>query len=105
MNLDSAMRDLVREVIKDELRPLQEALRDVAAAADRRLHVDQAQPDDLLTVEQVAETLKVAEATVRGWIRAGALRASRPGAVGTSGRVYRVWRSDLEAFVLGGRGP
>jgi excisionase family DNA binding protein len=105
MNLDAAMRDLVREVIREEIRPLHETLRGIADSAAPRHTAADPQADDLLTVEQVATTTKVTEATVRTWIKAGALRASRPSTDHKPGRVYRVWRTDLEAFVLAARGP
>ena len=56
-------------------------------------------PDELLTVEQVAQLLKVIPDTVRTWIQAGALTASRPGNGTRPGRKYRVRRVDLDAFV------
>jgi excisionase family DNA binding protein len=54
---------------------------------------------DFLTVEEVATELKVSRVTVRTWITAGALRASRPGVAGRTGRVYRIARSDLDSFL------
>jgi excisionase family DNA binding protein len=51
---------------------------------------------DLLTVAEVADELKVAEDTVREWIRAGDLPATRPG--GPKSRVWRVGRAELDAF-------
>jgi excisionase family DNA binding protein len=47
----------------------------------------------LLTTHNVAELLKVADATVRTWIHNGSLKAIRVG------REYRVAVKDLEAFV------
>jgi excisionase family DNA binding protein len=60
---------------------------------------------DLLTVQQVAAALKVNQATVRTWINSGALRASRPGIANKPGRIFRVSRSDLDAFVAGANKP
>ena len=51
-------------------------------------------PDELLTVPEVAKELKYTEATVRVWIKQGKLRAIRP-----TGREYRVRRSDLGAML------
>jgi len=45
------------------------------------------------TTHEIAELLKMSEATVRGWIHAGELRAVR------FGREFRVAAKDLEAFV------
>lgn len=46
------------------------------------------------TVSEIAERLKVAEATVRSWIRDGALRAI------DIGKGWRIADSDFEAFLL-----
>ncbi len=46
-----------------------------------------------LTTHEVADLLKVNEATVRSWIHSGTLRAIR------LGREFRVAARDLEAFV------
>lgn len=55
-------------------------------------------PDELLTVRQVAERLGVGEVTVRRWIAAGKLPA---GNVGTAPRrLYRVRLADLLAYCL-----
>jgi len=98
MNLEVALRDLVREAVRSELQPLREELRSLAEAikAERK----RGDPDggDFLTVEEVATELKVSRVTVRTWIAAGALRASRPGVAGRTGRVYRIARSDLSSF-------
>jgi excisionase family DNA binding protein len=56
-------------------------------------------PDELLTVDQVAPLLKVIPDTVRSWIQSGTLRASRPGNGMRPGRKYRIRRADLDAFV------
>ncbi|WP_422367128.1 helix-turn-helix domain-containing protein [Pelagibius sp.] len=45
------------------------------------------------TTHEIAELLKVSEATVRNWIHEGELRAVR------LGRDFRVAAKDLEAFV------
>ena len=49
--------------------------------------------DEYQTVREVADRLKVSEATVRGWIRDGALRAIE------IGKGWRVADTDLEAFL------
>ena len=46
-----------------------------------------------MTTHEIAELLKVSEATVRNWIHEGELRAIRVG------REFRVAAKDLEAFV------
>lgn len=47
----------------------------------------------LLTVHEVAETLKVKETTIRTWIRERKLRAIK------FGREWRIDAEDLEAFL------
>jgi excisionase family DNA binding protein len=101
MTLDATLRDLVREIVRDEIRPLIEELR---VALDRH-PANEVTEATFLTVEQVAVTMKVTEATVRTWIKSGALTASRPSAGEKAGRVYRVCHSDLEAFIVGARSP
>jgi len=49
---------------------------------------------EYLKPQEIAEVLKVHPATVRRWIRAGRLKAIRPGT-----RNYRVARADFEAFI------
>ena len=45
------------------------------------------------TVKEVAESLKVSEATVRGWIKHGELRAIE------IGKGWRIADSDLDSFL------
>jgi excisionase family DNA binding protein len=71
----------------------------VAEAIKARRNAGDARGGDFLTVEEVAAELKVSRGTVRTWITAGALRASRPGVAGRDGRVYRIAQSDLESFL------
>ena len=49
--------------------------------------------DQYQTVKEVADRLKVSEATVRGWIKDGALRAIE------IGKGWRIADSDLAAFL------
>ncbi|TCP58366.1 excisionase family DNA binding protein [Rhodovulum bhavnagarense] len=49
--------------------------------------------DDYQTVKEVADRLKVTEATVRGWIKSGELRAIE------IGKGWRIADSDLETFL------
>lgn len=49
--------------------------------------------DQYQTVKEVADRLKVSEATVRGWIRHGDLRAI------DIGKGWRIADSDLKAFL------
>jgi excisionase family DNA binding protein len=99
MNLDALVRVLVREVIREEVQPLREELRAVAEAIRDGRKLEGTRGSDFLTVEEVAAELKVSRGTVRTWIVAGALRASRPGVAGRTGRVYKIARSDLDLFL------
>jgi len=49
-------------------------------------------PDELLTVEEVARIVKASVSTVRKWIRTGELRSVKVG------RLRRVRRADLQSF-------
>lgn len=51
--------------------------------------------DEWLTVDEIAESLRVEGQTVRRWLRAGELRGINFG--GKTG--WRVRRPDLEAFI------
>lgn len=58
-----------------------------------------ASPDTLLTLEEVAKILQVSIRTVRRYIAAGQIKATRVGV-----RLLRVRPADLEAFLKKGRG-
>jgi excisionase family DNA binding protein len=55
--------------------------------------------DELMTVNEVAERLKVNQQTVRNWIDRGELAAIRVGA-----RRVRIRREDFEAYLAGEHG-
>jgi excisionase family DNA binding protein len=88
--LEAALREFVREIVRDELRNL---------SSEAPPTTGEGEPEALLTVAQVASELQVIPATVRTWIQTGALRASRPGNGQQAGRTYRVRRKDLVDFV------
>ncbi len=69
------------------------------AGALRELSSAGANPDELMTVGQVAESLNVAATTVRMWIHSGKLRAIRPGVRRRPGRTFRISRADLKEFL------
>lgn len=50
----------------------------------------------LLTVEEVAELLRVSKKLVYEWVSDGDLRAKR---LGPGGRLIRISKADLDAFV------
>src|SRR4029079_6660934 len=99
LGIEAALRELLRDVVRDELRHLREEMLEAIRAHDSPPPKNEPNPEELLTVEQVAQLLKVIPDTVRTWIQSGALRASRPGNGTRPGRKYRVRRADLEAFV------
>jgi excisionase family DNA binding protein len=49
--------------------------------------------EDLLTISEVAELLKVSDRTVRNWIEKGTIKAYR------FGLVYRIKKVDFDEFV------
>ena len=91
----AALLGLLRD-IRDEIRYLRQEIREAAYKPTAR---SEPEPDELLTVGQVADELQVIPGTVRTWIQSGALRASRPGRGAEPGRTYRVRRADLATFV------
>jgi len=50
--------------------------------------------EQMLTVDQAAERVKVSPKTIRQWLRTGKLRGLR------AGKFWRVLESDLEAFLV-----
>jgi excisionase family DNA binding protein len=101
--IEGAMRDLLRDVVRDELRHFREEMLEAIRLQDRPPPKTEPNPAELLTVEQVAHSLKVIPDTVRAWIQSGALRASRNGT--RPGRKYRVRRADLDTFVAASQSP
>ena len=55
--------------------------------------------DDIMTVQEVAEYMKVSEKTVRNWVNAGELARIPIGR-----KEYRIKRSDLDEFMERRRG-
>ena len=55
---------------------------------------------DFLTVKDISHLVKVSRQTVIRWIRAGKLRALKPG-----GRLWRVKLSEFQRFIKPLRGP
>jgi len=56
-----------------------------------------------LTVDDVSEMIRITKPAVRPWIKVGTLAASRPAAGNGNGRLYRVARVDIDAFVRDGK--
>jgi excisionase family DNA binding protein len=101
MSLETLIGEIVRAVVRDEIKPLQDDLKALSQSPPTR-----ATPaaDGFLSVEHVAVTMKVTEPTVRAWIKSGALKATRPSIGGKTGRIYRVLPADLDAFISAGQG-
>jgi excisionase family DNA binding protein len=96
----AALLEDLRQIVREEVRALQQAILQALTDSARTHSPDTANPDEQLTVEQVAEAMHVITPTVRMWIRQGNLRASRPpGVSGEPGRVYRIARVDLKDFI------
>lgn len=49
--------------------------------------------EDIMTISEVAELLKVSDRTVRNWIEKGTIKAYR------FGLVYRIKKADFDEFV------
>ncbi len=84
IGIDAAFRELLRDVVRREIR---DALSDRAQAPEA---------SEYLSVGAAADLAGVAQGTIRMWIRSGHLVPYR------AGRVYRVRRCDLEAFLRSG---
>jgi excisionase family DNA binding protein len=102
--IEAALRDLLRDVIRDELRYLREEIIGWIQTRESPALPKESKPGELLTVGQVASALQVVPGTVRSWIQSGALRSSRPGNGAQAGRTYRIRREDLDAFVAASEG-
>ena len=89
----------IQQIVRDELRTVHTQLAAIADAV-RQLSTADVNPDEPMTVEQVAKSVKVVATTVRMWIHSGRLRAIRPG-VGrkAQGRTFRVSRTGLKGFL------
>lgn len=59
-----------------------------------------AEDDELLTVAEVAQRLKLHQETIRRWIREGKLTAIR---LGRTQAGYRIRTSDLQLFLSGSK--
>lgn len=90
--LDSALRQLLREVVREQIPAIAEAVL-AALRAEVGLAVPTAHPSaSYITVADAAAQLGVSEKTIRGWVRAGKLKAL------SAGRVLRIDRGELQRF-------
>jgi excisionase family DNA binding protein len=85
MEFESALRRLVREVIRDEI--------DRALEPFRNQLGEPARQEGYVDVNRAAELVSVSPYTIREWIQSGRLRSFR------AGRVYRLRVADLRTFV------
>jgi excisionase family DNA binding protein len=99
LGIEEALREIVRDEVRKELRHHRQEMLEAVRAQDRPPPKGGPDLDELLTVEQVAHILKVIPDTVRSWIQSGGLSASRPGNGTRPGRKYRVRRADLDAYI------
>jgi excisionase family DNA binding protein len=98
--LAAALLEDVRQIVRDEMRAAQQTILQAISDTARQPSTGAANPEEQLTIDQVAERMHVIPATVRMWIRQGNLRASRPpGVSGGPGRMYRIARADLNEFI------
>jgi excisionase family DNA binding protein len=91
--LEDVVRELLRSVVRDEIRA---AIAE--AAAEKPNAFRNGASDGYLSVAKAARHADVAPGTIRAWIRKGRLQSRR------AGRVLRVSRSELEAFLATGIG-
>ena len=96
--LVAAVIDDIQQIVRDELRTVHAQLQAIADAV-RQQATPSTNPDEMMTVDQVAEAVKVIPATVRMWIHSGQLRAIRPGVGRGPGRTFRISRADLNQFL------
>ncbi len=83
-SIETALAGFVRSLVRDEVR---------AALADHRGELRNAAGAVYLSVVKAAEVADVAPGTIRAWIRKRRLPARR------AGRVLRIRREDLDAFL------
>jgi hypothetical protein len=69
VGLESALRELLRDVVRDELRYLRGEVLGWLEAQARPAPPTESGADELLTVAQVASDLQVVPGTVRSWIQ------------------------------------
>ena len=84
--LEAAFRELMRDVVRDEVRS-------ALAESRPRQAATTAPGEPYLSVANAAKLADLAPNTIRTWIRDGRLPAHR------AGRVLRVRRSELESFL------
>ncbi len=95
--LDATIRSIVRDVVREEIRS---AFDDRAGAIARNGNPNaNAGEGGYLSITRAAALAAVAPGTLRRWIKAGRIPVRR------AGRVYRVSRAELDAFLRCGSSP
>ena len=87
-SVDYALRELIRNVVRDELRSVVRELQEARPSPA-------VSPPDVryLDAHQAAEIAGVSPASIRDWVRKGELRGCR------AGRLLRIKSSDLESYL------
>jgi excisionase family DNA binding protein len=88
-SVEHALREFLREIVRDELAQIVEALRRLESA----LSASNSTPLEYLGAEEAADIAGVTPDTVRAWVRRGDLPRHR------AGRLVRIRRDELEAFL------
>jgi excisionase family DNA binding protein len=96
----NALAQDIQQIVREELRSMQLLLQSIADSV-RQPSAATHDPNEFLTVDQVAESVKVTPPTVRAWIRSGKLRAINPSAGHRPGHTYRIARGALAQFLAG----
>ncbi len=88
ITLDSVLREMLREVVRDEVSAALREFKETQSAAPVR-----SQEEKYLTAPQAAELAGVSPATVRSWAQRGELLSCY------AGRLLRIKDSDLRAYL------
>lgn len=79
-DLEQQLRSMIRSIVREEIRSA----------------IDEARGAEYLSTQDAAELARVAEGTIRRWIREGRLSGQR------AGRCMRILRTDLENLLRSG---
>jgi excisionase family DNA binding protein len=96
----NALAEDIQQIVREELRSMQLLLQSIADSVSQPAGATHS-TDEFLTVDEVAESVKVTPPTVRAWIRSGKLRAINPSAGHRPGHTYRIARGALAQFLAG----
>jgi hypothetical protein len=96
--IDSAFREMIRGLLREELVAFREEMQRLSVSRPHSETVPTYDPDERLTVEQVAALLHVTPATVRQRILHRELAATNVAAAGAARPAWRVRRADVTRF-------